>query len=123
SSLLAVLAQRLVRRLCEHCKTEVEPSPRERELLGDASRATARIFKAGGCDHCDFTGYRGRLGIFELVRVDENMKRMIHDNAGEADIIAAARRQSRSLLDDGMGKVAAGITTFDEVFRVTQDGA
>ncbi len=123
SSLLAVLAQRLVRRLCEHCKIEVEPSQRERELLAGESRADRRIFKAAGCEHCDFTGYRGRLGIFELVRIDENMKRMIHDNAGEADILAAARRQSRGLLDDGMGKVAAGITTFDEVFRVTQDGA
>ena len=120
SSLLAVVAQRLVRRLCEQCKEGIEPDERERDLLG--KEAPAQIFRPGGCEQCDFTGYRGRLGIFELVRLDDNMKRMVHDGVSEADLVSAARQQSESLIEDGLDKIRQGITAFDEVLRVTQDG-
>ncbi len=122
SSLLAVLAQRLVRRLCDHCKTPDAADARERELLGEAAGEQPRVYRPGGCEHCDFTGYRGRLGIFELVRMDEGLRRMVHDGAGETDLLAAARRQSTSLVSDGLSKIREGLTTFDEVLRVTQDG-
>lgn len=121
SSLLAVVAQRLVRRLCEHCKDAVAPDERERDLLG-GDKAPTTIYRTRGCEHCDFTGYRGRLGIFELVRLDDRLKRMVHDGASEADLVSTARHQSQSLVEDGLEKIRAGITTFDEVLRVTQDG-
>jgi general secretion pathway protein E len=123
SSLLAVLAQRLVRRLCEHCKESVEPDDRERELLGADDEPGLRIFRAAGCERCDYSGYRGRLGIFELVRMDDQMKRMIHDGASEADQTRVARQRSISLVQDGLNSIRKGVTTFDEVFRVTQDAS
>ncbi len=121
SSVLAVLAQRLVRRLCEHCKEQVRPDERESELLG-GDEPVPWIYKAAGCEQCDFTGYRGRLGIFELIVLDDAFKRMVHDGASEADLVSLARERSPSLVRDGLNKVRQGITTFDEVLRVTQDG-
>ncbi|KAA3634533.1 MAG: type II secretion system protein GspE [Proteobacteria bacterium] len=121
SSLLAVLAQRLVRRLCPNCKVADEPDDRERALLGEVVERNASVYRPTGCEQCDFSGYRGRLGIFELLRVDDAMKRLIHDRASETDMLDVVRRQSPSLLDDGIAKIRQGATTFDEVLRVTQD--
>ena len=105
SSLLGTLAQRLVRRLCEHCK---QPGP-------DGMHAV-------GCSVCAHTGYAGRTGIYELARVDEHVRRLIHDQAGEPELRIAAREQGMlSLREDGDRWVKAGETSLEEVVRVTRD--
>jgi general secretion pathway protein E len=103
SSLLGVLAQRLVRRLCEYCKVEVEGVPR-------------------GCAHCGYTGYHGRTGIFELIAADERMRGLIHSRAAESEIRNTALANGMRLMrDDGERLVRDGITSREEVLRVTRD--
>jgi len=102
SSLLGVLAQRLVRKLCEHCKD---------------AEGTAR-----GCAHCGYTGYQGRTGIFELMLADEPIRALIHNRAPEAEIREAALAGGMRLMrDDGERLVREGITSREEVLRVTRD--
>ncbi|MBE7366775.1 type II secretion system ATPase GspE [Ramlibacter pallidus] len=103
SSLLGVLAQRLVRKLCEYCKVEVEGVAR-------------------GCQHCGYTGYHGRTGIFELMTADERMRALIHNRASEAEIREAALSAGMRLMrDDGERLVREGVTSREEVLRVTRD--
>lgn len=121
--LVGLVAQRLVRRLCPHCR---EPSVATRtghEALGGALEIGARIWRARGCPECRDDGYRGRLGLYEVVEVDERFQALIHDGASEAELGQAAREAGPALLDDGAAKVLAGLTTVDEVFRVVQDEA
>ena len=120
SSLLGVLAQRLVRRLCPDCKQPYTPDDTEKHLLGLEADADTQLFKAAGCVACDQVGYRGRLGIYELVTMDEGMRRLIHDQAAEDELVNLARKSSNSLMQNGFARVVAGETTLDEVFRVTQ---
>lgn len=121
SSLLGVLAQRLVRTLCPHCKAAHEPDKEERHLLGITKKEGALIYRAVGCEHCNFTGYRGRTGIHELIVVDEQMREMIHNGKGEQAIEKYARAQCPSIRADGFSKVLAGVTTLEEVLRVTRE--
>jgi len=120
SSLIGVLAQRLVRRLCPDCKQAHQPDDSERELLGLAKEAQVTIYHAKGCVSCEQIGYRGRLGIYELVEIDEGMRSLIHDQANEDKLTKHARTASHSLMHNGFERVLAGETTLDEVFRVTQ---
>lgn len=120
SSLIGVLAQRLVRRLCPTCKQPHEPDDAERELLGLAAGQDAGLFHAQGCTECDQIGYRGRLGIYELIGMDDGMRRLIHDQVSENELTDHARRTSKSLMQNGFERVLQGETTLDEVFRVTQ---
>jgi len=120
SSLVGVLAQRLVRRLCPDCKQAYEPDEAERELLELGGRSEIQLFKSRGCVACDQVGYRGRLGIYELVSIDDGMRRLIHDQASEGVLTDHARKSSRSLMQNGFDRVISGETTVDEVFRVTQ---
>ncbi|NND82715.1 MAG: type II secretion system ATPase GspE [Gammaproteobacteria bacterium] len=120
SSLVGVLAQRLVRRLCPDCKQAYEPDETECQLLGLVVGEQHQLYKAQGCVACDQVGYRGRLGIYELINMDEGMRRLIHDQAAEDELRRHARETSRSLLQNGFERVVAGETTVDEVFRVTQ---
>jgi len=118
SSLVGVLAQRLVRRLCPDCKEAHQPDEKEIELLGvDSSQ---QIFRSKGCVACDQIGYRGRLGIYELVEMDEGMRRLVHDQVSEDQLAQQARKSSQDLMHNGFDRVIAGETTMDEVFRVTQ---
>ena len=78
SSLLGVLAQRLIRTLCNECKIPHEPDERERELLGVTANDTRVIYRANGCKECGNNGYRGRTGIHELLVVDDNVRELIH---------------------------------------------
>lgn len=119
SSLIGVLAQRLVRRLCPDCKQAYEPDETERQLL-ELDDSDIQLFKARGCVACDQIGYRGRLGIYELVNVDDGLRRLIHDQASEGELTDYARQESRSLMQNGFDRVVSGETTVDEVFRVTQ---
>lgn len=118
SSLSAVLAQRLVRRLCEHCKVAAPADARTRALLGLGNDAPM-LFDAVGCDACAGTGYRGRTGIYELVNIDSGLSQLIHDDA-PAQALAEAHH-GHTLFEDGKRKILAGETTLTEVLRVTRD--
>jgi len=115
SSLVAVLAQRLVRVLCPRCKVEDEPRM-------TPQGETIRTWRGLGCEHCFGTGYSGRVGIFELMEMNDEIRKLIMRNADAAEIAAAARRHGmRTLREDGWEKVRAGLTTAEEVLRVTQE--
>jgi general secretion pathway protein E len=124
SAVNGVLAQRLLRTLCGHCKQAYEPGPEVRSSTGLARfcAATQPIYRAVGCEHCRQSGYRGRTGIHELLVLDEPMRRAIIDGR-DANILnsIAAHSGMLSLHEDGLRKVAAGHTTLDELARVTQD--
>ena len=120
SSLVGVLAQRLVRKLCPHCKEAYEPDATQRELLGLSRHDTPTIYRSKGCVECDHIGYQGRLGIYELVEISEGIRKGIHDQDSEDDLVREARKTSKSLMQNGFDRVKQGETTVDEVFRVTQ---
>jgi len=122
SSLLGVLAQRLVRVLCGQCKQPYEASRRDCEALGIDPESPPTLYHAVGCPHCNQLGYRGRTGIYELVELDDQMRTMIHDGAGEHDLEGHARTSSPSIRQDGRRRVLAGETTVEEVLRVTREG-
>lgn len=121
--LVGLAAQRLVRRLCPSCRREDVASEGDSLLLGGAIKAGETLWRAAGCEDCHGDGYRGRAGLYEVVPVDERFQAMIHDGASEAEIEAHARRDSPSLLDDGVDKVKAGVTTVEEVARVVREEA
>ena len=124
SAVNGVLAQRLVRTLCGHCKEAYEPGPEVRESTGLARfcAVTQPVYRAVGCEHCRQSGYRGRTGIHELLLLDEPMRRAIIEGR-DANVLNTIAAQSGmlSLYEDGLRKVAAGHTTLDELARVTQD--
>ncbi len=122
SSLVGVVAQRLVRVLCPDCKAPYNPDGKERELLGLGQDDGHSMFKPVGCKRCNNSGYRGRRGIYEIVPIDSALRQMIHDNASEDAMTAHARTQGRSILGDGKDKVLTGVTTVEEILRVTQEG-
>ena len=120
SSLLGVMAQRLVRKLCHSCRVSHTPDAAELAAIGQA-RAPGLIYSAAGCETCRFTAYSGRTGIYELMVIDDHLRRMIHGNAGEQDLRDYAVAHSMAgLREDGMRWVAAGETSLEEVLRVTK---
>jgi general secretion pathway protein E len=121
SSLLGVIAQRLVRTLCVDCKEPVSPSESERSLLHLRDDENPVIYHARGCDQCSNTGYRGRTGIYELVLVDEKVRAYIHDGVSEQKIEKYARTKTTGIRHDGFRKVFEGSTTLEEVIRVTYE--
>ncbi len=121
SSLVGVLAQRLVRRICPRCSKPYTPKPGELEALrySPAEDDLSRFRKGLGCDDCRGTGYHGRAGCFELLAVDDEIRLLIHGHETASSINnAAVRTGMKNLSDDGLAKVASGITTLDEVMRV-----
>jgi general secretion pathway protein E len=121
SSLLGVLAQRLVRRLCPKCRQTQTTTAQEKQILGLQEKDNTRIYKAKGCSHCNQTGYRGRTGIHELLIVDEQVRELIHSGAGEQAVENLIRQRTPSIRDDGLAKVLAGVTTLEEVLRVSRE--
>ena len=121
SSLLGVLAQRLVRTLCPTCKVSAKANQKECELMNFDAANPPTICHAGGCPECNHSGYRGRQGIFELVTIDEETRSMIHNGAGELEIEKHARQKGFSIRDDGKRRVLEGLTTVEEVLRVTRE--
>ena len=123
TSLIGVLAQRLVRTLCPECRVPCEPNESEREMLGLKPGESAVIYrpKPGGCPHCGGTGFKGRTGIHELVTVDENVRRAIHDNLSEQEIEKIVRPTMPDIMSDGMKKVLLGKTSIEEVLRVARE--
>ncbi len=116
SSLIGVLAQRLVRRLCHHCKSTHQADSAECDLLG-VSEAT--IYLPEGCDACQHTGYRGRMGLYELMPVEEEIRKMIHSDVAESEIERVLRQHMPSLIESGYRAVLEGKTSLEEVLRVT----
>ena len=124
SSVNAVLSQRLVRTLCAHCKQPVELPATVRESTGLQRFLTAdsQPCRAVGCEHCRGSGFKGRTGVHELMVLDDALRRAIIDGQdANALHTLAAQRGMLSLYEDGLRKVAAGVTTLDEVLRITQD--
>jgi len=120
SSLIGVLAQRLVRVLCEECKEAYTAGQADCEMMGIPADNPPVLYHARGCPSCNQLGYRGRTGIYELVTLDDNMRSMIHDGAGEIELEREARKNSPGIRQDGWRKVLEGETTVEEVLRVTQ---
>jgi general secretion pathway protein E len=125
SSVVAVMAQRLVRRVCSACREEYQPSREELEELNITPQALAGrvVYKPGaGCAQCKRTGYKGRTGIHELLVVDDEIRGLVMKNADAAAIRrAATARGMTTLRQDGADKVTQGLTTVEEVLRVTQE--
>jgi general secretion pathway protein E len=122
SSLVGLLAQRLVRVLCPKCREAFVPGDYEQQLLAGRFPNPEHpvLYRAVGCTFCHRTGFRGRTGIYEFVAVGSKIRQMIHDRRGEQEIEQQARTESPSIYDDGLDRVAQGITTLEEVLRVTR---
>ncbi|MCH8241899.1 MAG: type II secretion system ATPase GspE [Planctomycetes bacterium] len=120
SAISGVLAQRLIRCICKHCKEEYIPDAAD--LPSDFKLEKGeKIFRGAGCRECRQTGYRGRLGIFELLVIDDQMREMILQRKSATEIQAAARAEGLKLMrEDGWAKVRKGISTIDEIVRVTK---
>ncbi|MDG1752889.1 MAG: type II secretion system protein GspE, partial [Thalassotalea sp.] len=120
SSLLGVLAQRLVRTLCPHCKESHLANEEESHLLGLTNNKTT-VYRAVGCIECNHKGYKGRTGIHELLLVDDKVRELIHNGKGEQAIEKLIRKSTPSIRRDGFDKVMLGETTLEEVLRVTRE--
>jgi type IV pilus assembly protein PilB len=121
SALLAVVAQRLVRKLCPKCKRPVDLPTEALVRLGmDAKRAAkVKLYGPVGCDSCFNTGYRGRLGVFELMVMDDELRKLfLHEAPAEQMRTVAVKHGMRTLRDDALDKVAAGVTSLQEIARV-----
>ena len=122
SAVRAVLAQRLVRKLCPICKGPAELSEKEMRALSlDSSRMTdATIFGPVGCEKCRGGGFKGRMGIFEIFVIDDEARQLIYEKVPSSVLRVRAREMGmRTLREDGARKVIAGLTTADEVIRAT----
>ena len=119
SSLLAVMSQRLVRLLCVECKEGAPATDAEREILGVSSQESLVLFQPRGCSKCNYTGYRGRTGIYEMIEVDDELGGMIYQDASEQDMLAHARKHYPSIQADGRRRILSGETSLAEVMRVT----
>jgi general secretion pathway protein E len=125
SSLIGVIAQRLVRTLCPHCTTWHEADPFEQQIFKPIVSLVEglKLPEPQGCEQCSHVGFSGRTAIYEIVSVDESMRRLIHGNAAEFELETYARQHSGSIREDGLRKVLAGKTTLEEVLRVTNEAA
>jgi type IV pilus assembly protein PilB len=122
SSTRAIMAQRLVRKICSSCKEEYTPTDAELRLLGPAAEQVKqnRLFRGAGCAECAQTGYRGRSGIYEIFLINDDVRHMIYERVAATDLRHRARELGmRTLREDGLRKAIAGLTTLEEIFRVT----
>lgn len=118
SSLIGVLAQRLIRLLCSHCKVNTAATETECAILNIKH---GKIYHPKGCDHCKQTGYQGRSGIYELIAIDDHLRTMIHDQSAEQKIKQYARTLFPSIRQDGFQRVLNGDTSLEEILRVTSE--
>ncbi len=123
SSLIAILAQRLVRKLCQDCKEAYTPSPEEvKDLNLDPKTFRGLLYRPKGCPNCLGKGYRGRMGIFELLVVDDEVRALVTSGADSGTIKRKAIENGmRTLREDGIRNALLGVTSLDEVMRVTQE--
>jgi type II secretion system protein E len=116
-SLAGILAQRLARRLCQRCKEPIEPNP---DLFGGIKFKSDLIYKSVGCEECNHTGFKGRIIVTETMVIDDNIRELITNRASYSEILDVARKNGMdTLFEDGIKKVEAGITSFDEVINIT----
>ncbi len=119
SSLTGVVAQRLVRRICRNCKTEVEVTEREREIFASRNMTVEKVYRGKGCPICHMSGYRGRVGVTEVLSVTEEMRRALLNNESVSNLYDLAVKQGTIfLVDDGLQKVLDGLTTTEEVLQI-----
>lgn len=123
SSLAGVIAQRLVRRLCDECKYEDAVTSQEKIILEKYGfKNVNRVFRKKGCASCNNKGYRGRAGVFEILMINDEMRKLINSNGDVMQMAKAAKDSGMSsLMESGLEKVTLGITTFDEVMRVANE--
>ncbi|MBI4881098.1 MAG: Flp pilus assembly complex ATPase component TadA [Planctomycetes bacterium] len=120
ASLEVVLAQRLVRKLCSECREPANPTGSARERLKELGFDVEKLYASKGCPRCRSSGYSGRIGIFELFCIDDEIRDLIVGGADLQALRKAARQHGvRSLFEDGVAKASQGITSADEVLRVT----
>jgi general secretion pathway protein E len=121
SSLVGVLAQRLVRVLCEICKDPYLASEADCEMMGVDKESSPTLYHSVGCSECSQLGYRGRTGIYELIELDDTLRTMIHDGSGEHELEQYARKHTPGMRHDGWRRVLRGETTMEEVLRVSRE--
>ncbi len=117
-AIIGIIAQRLVRQICPHCRTEDQPTP---EMLRSLTIVNPdfHTYKGAGCEKCNHSGFKGRIGVYEIFAVDAEIRRMIHQGATETELLHAARLTGMTtLLDDAVAKLKNGITTCEEILRV-----
>src|SRR5258706_3618866 len=123
SAVNAILAQRLVRKICQHCKEEFTPSDEMRDFLTLQGCPADKTLRGKGCDRCRKTGYSGRLGIYELLVMDDSLRDLVTSNPDVTHLRKLCRERGLvTLRSAGFQKVMTGLTTVDEVLRVTDNG-
>jgi type IV pilus assembly protein PilB len=121
SAVNAILAQRLVRKICSHCKEEYTPSGEMKEFLTLQGFTSEVMYQGKGCDRCRKTGHAGRLGIYELLVMDDSLRDMVTANPDVTQLRKLCRERGLvTLREDGFQKVMKGLTTVDEILRVTE---
>lgn len=121
SSLTAIVAQRLVRRLCHACREPYQPDAAERAVLGCDMDSNITLYRPRGCTSCKSLGYDGRIGLYEIVVMDDVMRRLVHDNARESDMAAHAFAERATLTENGRALAVSGQTSVAEILRVCRD--
>lgn len=121
NSLVGLVAQRLVRMLCPECREPATADEYECDFLKVDNARPPTLYRPVGCEVCSNEGYRGRMGIYEVVAIDDELRRMIHSDASELDMELRARKFTTGIRDDGRARVLEGLTTIDEVLRVTME--
>lgn len=121
--LRGLVAQRLVRRICPDCAAPHRITAAESTLLSGLLPEGAPVSRGTGCEACHGSGYRGRLPIYEIIEIDGALERLVHEGASEAQLTTAARKRGPGLLQDGVEKLHAGLTTVEEVARAVREDA
>jgi type II secretory ATPase GspE/PulE/Tfp pilus assembly ATPase PilB-like protein len=118
-NIIGIIAQRLVRKLCRTCRQSYDPEVKERRLLGLSPTESIALFRSVGCEQCDYQGYRGRVGIMEILKMDPSIDELVARRATAREILTAARAKGfKPLAEDGIRLVRGGITSVDELMRV-----
>jgi general secretion pathway protein E len=121
NSLIGLVAQRLVRVLCSDCREAYDADDYECGFLKVDAKESPTLYRPKGCESCANEGYRGRMGIYEVVSMDDELRRMIHSGASELDMEQHVRNKTTGIRDDGRSRVLQGLTTIDEILRVTME--
>jgi type II secretory ATPase GspE/PulE/Tfp pilus assembly ATPase PilB-like protein len=122
SAVRAIVAQRLVRKICQNCKQPYTPNEGEMDSLGidNSQLAEASAMKGAGCDKCKHMGYKGRAGLFEIFLIDDEVRHMVNQRSSTVELRRRAREMGmRTLREDGIRKVLSGMTSAEEVISVT----
>jgi type II secretory ATPase GspE/PulE/Tfp pilus assembly ATPase PilB-like protein len=118
-NIIGIIAQRLVRKLCRTCRQSYDPDVKERRLLGLSPTESVALFRSVGCEQCDYQGYRGRVGIMEILKMDPSIDELVARRATAREILTAARAKGfKPLAEDGIRLVRGGVTSVDELMRV-----